>query len=599
MTPTFQVRQGDCIAELRKMPSESVQCVATSPPYWGLRDYGIKPSVWGGYPNCLHLEWSDVAETHSVREEQTTGKTRTTDRFYGDESRRFDGNHQKHTSGQFCACGAWRGALGLEPTPDLYLEHMVEVFRQVRRVLHPSGSIWVNMGDSYLTNAGHNDPSVNIRRGGIGIGDRPADTHRVFRNRPTGGLKNKDLCMLPARLALELQADGWYLRQQIPWLKHNCMPESCADRPTSAVEYIYLFSKSESYYYDREAVRVASAGNRGGGRQRAATMGDGRYLHMRNPKDSDGRTSRHAEFQPSTRARRNSDWFFVSLESYTRDFQGMLTDEDAGPLAMIVNPQPFSLEMCGGCETIYAQREYRQLRMLCKCKATFQPTRETKACPTCGGKEYRRQCVCLSTEWVSHFATFPEHLVAPMILAGTSEYGCCHHCGAPYERILEKQHHGDWHPDPEHKHNAGAVNGTAKWAKEAGREISSAKYTTLPKQAAQRRVNEHVNAALDAGGEHDNPFHAPLTTGWRPTCNHPMFPAEPIPCTVLDPFSGSGRTGLAAYGLGRSYIGLEASPRYVKMSEWQFAQRFLNKVEPTADSSASTRVPELATAAME
>src|ERR1017187_6217547 len=91
--------------------------------------------------------------------------------------------------------------------------------------------------------------------------------------------------MLPARLALALQADGWYLRQQIPWLKHNCMPESCTDRPTSAVEYIYLFSKSESYYYDREAVRVASAGNRGGGRQRAATMGDGRYLHMRNPKD--------------------------------------------------------------------------------------------------------------------------------------------------------------------------------------------------------------------------------------------------------------------------------------------------------------------------
>jgi hypothetical protein len=365
-------------------------------------------------------------------------------------------------------------------------------------------------------------------------------------------MKPKDLAMMPARVALALQADGWYLRQQIPWLKHNCMPESATDRPTSAVEYIYLFSKQESYYYDRETVRMAASGNghdRGGGVNPKAMGPNSRMRKDQDPyhteMESRVRCKQNRSFSAavhsivSTRARRNSDWFFASIATYQREFQGMLVDGAGDPLAMIVNPQPFSLEMCGQCETIYAQPEYRKLNQ---------------------DEDKRRICTCGAKEWVSHFATFPEHLVKPMILAGTSEHGCCADCGAPYERILERAKAGDWHPDPKHKHDAGAVNGTAKWAKQS---------------AVEARCGMRRNGIAAIEGAHSRDGGAPpATLGWRPTCDHPMFVSEPVPCKVLDPFSGSGRTGLAAFEAGRSYVGLEANPRYVKMSEWQFQKRF-------------------------
>src|SRR3990170_1634664 len=133
LTPYWQgshsaVLQGDAREALRGLPERSVHACITSPPYWGLRDYGLEPVVWGG-SDCEH-EWGEWQESHDEREGVKAGKTRTTDRHYGEESRRFDGNHQKHTSGAFCRrCGAWRGSLGLEPTPELYVGHIVEVMR--------------------------------------------------------------------------------------------------------------------------------------------------------------------------------------------------------------------------------------------------------------------------------------------------------------------------------------------------------------------------------------------------------------------------------------------------------------------------------------
>jgi DNA modification methylase len=227
--------RGDCRAVLATLPAESVHCVVTSPPYWGLRDYGIPPTVWGGEAGCAH-EW-------------VGSSTKTLCRH----------------------CGAWRGAFGLEPTYRLFVEHAVEVFREVRRVLRPDGMLWLNLGDSY---------AASSYGSGGGWAKAPA-ADGVMRNNHSlmkpmkldHGLKPKDLCGIPWRVAFALQADGWYLRQDIIWHKPNPMPESVTDRCTKAHEYLFLLSKSPRYYFDAEAIkepavlgfRISDGGFRGGG----------------------------------------------------------------------------------------------------------------------------------------------------------------------------------------------------------------------------------------------------------------------------------------------------------------------------------------------
>jgi len=180
---------GDCREVLATLPADSVHCVVTSPPYYGLRDYGVDRQI------------------------------------------------------------------GLEPTPDAYLAEMVRVFREVKRVLRPDGTVWCNLGDSYASNAATaaGKSGFESHRGS----DTPTlNTERQGRNAYRGnGIKPKDLLMMPARLALALQADGWWLRSDIIWHKPNPMPESVTDRPTSAHEHVFLLARSSRYYYDADAVR--------------------------------------------------------------------------------------------------------------------------------------------------------------------------------------------------------------------------------------------------------------------------------------------------------------------------------------------------------
>ena len=224
-TSQISLYQGDCLAVMRSLPSESIDCCVTSPPYWGLRDYKTPPQLWGGNPDCDH-EWSDWREVRDIREATSHGKTRTTDRFYGNPSRKFNGNHQKHFAGSSCSsCGAWLGEFGQEPTLQAYVDHLVEIFAQIHRVLKLTGTAWLNLGDSFA-----NDEKQS-------------------------GLKPKDLCMIPHRCAIALQDFGWWVRSDVVWAKGNPMPESVQDRPTRSHEYIFLLSKSSCYHYDAEAIR--------------------------------------------------------------------------------------------------------------------------------------------------------------------------------------------------------------------------------------------------------------------------------------------------------------------------------------------------------
>lgn len=224
------------------LADNSVQVCVTSPPYWGLRDYGT--ATWeGGDQGCDHKPGGES------RVGRTTlgGGTATA------------GHQQEGYRGACPKCGAVRidAQLGLEPTPDEYVVNLVAVFREVRRVLRADGVCWLNIGDSYASGKGtcHNpgggeDSLAQYRKA---AGAHPLDRG----NKSTLaaiGLKPKDLCGIPWRVAFALQADGWWLRSDIIWAKPNPMPESVKDRPTRSHEYLFLFTKSARYYYDAQAI---------------------------------------------------------------------------------------------------------------------------------------------------------------------------------------------------------------------------------------------------------------------------------------------------------------------------------------------------------
>ena len=214
----------------------SVDCVVTSPPYWGLRDYGTATWV-GGDEECEHM--GNVHSTQTGFNKRWFGKEFATDKQGGLKE------FYKNVCGK---CGAVRkdNQLGLEETPEEYCNNMTNVFREIWRVLKPTGTVWLNLGDSY---AGNNSRASNNGRAGYG---NPREG--VF-PKYGEGLKPKDLVGIPWRVAFALQADGWYLRSDIIWSKPNPMPESVQDRPTKAHEYIFLLTKSKNYYYDADAIR--------------------------------------------------------------------------------------------------------------------------------------------------------------------------------------------------------------------------------------------------------------------------------------------------------------------------------------------------------
>jgi len=237
-TPSGTLHQGEVLDILRTLPDESVNCCVTSPPYWGLRDYGT--AEWeGGDPECDHK--GDPMRTRAYVN-QNCGT--------GNDVKNSE-NCQFHRD-QCPKCGAVRKdrQLGLERTPEEYVARMVEIFREVRRVLKPDGTLWLNLGDSYNSHSCGNGNVGGIEGKRKNKKDNTANTHRG-----NVGLKDKDLVGIPWRVAFALQADGWYLRQDIIWHKPNPMPESVTDRCTKAHEYVFLMSKSAKYYYDGDAVK--------------------------------------------------------------------------------------------------------------------------------------------------------------------------------------------------------------------------------------------------------------------------------------------------------------------------------------------------------
>ena len=218
---------GDCRTALRGLPDKSVQCVVTSPPYYGLRDYGT--ATWlGGDLNCDHK----AGLNYATKSDTNIGAIR-------------GGPFTSHCG----KCGAKRvdSQIGLETTPEEYVAELVTVFREVRRVLRDDGCVWLNLGDCYTTGSG-GDKGVGTVKQGSGFIEKCA------KRAPVACMKTKDLLGIPWRVAFALQDDGWYLRSDIIWSKVNPMPESITDRPTKSHEHVFLLTKKPNYYYDAFAV---------------------------------------------------------------------------------------------------------------------------------------------------------------------------------------------------------------------------------------------------------------------------------------------------------------------------------------------------------
>lgn len=441
--PTATLFYGaSCLETLRGLPTGSIHCAVTSPPYWGLRDYDGEPQVWGGDPNCDH-EWGEVGRAHHPNQvEQTKWK-----------DAEAAGKGQTAGSGQFCGrCDAWLGQFGLEPTPQMFVQHLVEIFRELRRVLRDDGTFWLNLGDSYAgsgpSGASYQSETTKrregqTREGNFSISKRLGERGLSYKDKkpvPPPGLKSKDLVGVPWRAAFALQEDGWYLRSDIIWAKGNPMPESVRDRPTRAHEYMFLFAKKARYFYDHEAIKERDSGR--------ASMNKERQTNHQ--PDGQGAFGTHVPWESDGSGRnKRTVWN--------------------------VNPRPYK---------------------------------------------------------GAHFAVFPTELIEPCILAGTSEKGCCPMCGTPWERHVER-----------HAVEPDAV------VSDGRKDLHGPTYS----RHKQRVPGGQSLVSTKKVGE-----------SWHPGCGCPDH--EPIPCTVLDPFSGSGTTGVVALDNGRAYVGLDINESYADLA---------------------------------
>jgi DNA modification methylase len=274
---------GDALETLRELPAGAAQMCVTSPPYWGLRDYGT--AAWdGGAADCDHAgePFRTRANVNGNTGTGIDGKNAEGRQFYRDRCRK---------------CGARRidRQLGLEATPEAYVARMVDVFREVRRVLRDDGTLWLNIGDSYAGGGtiGRNDQGKRVSDGAMMDGWK--STPNMGTRAAVATCKPKDLVGIPWMLAFALRADGWYLRSDIIWSKPNPMPESVTDRPTKAHEYLFLLSKRERYYYDADAIREAAEYGRGDWKNGRATwdaLGAERVLGTNGHTGEGGRNKR-------------------------------------------------------------------------------------------------------------------------------------------------------------------------------------------------------------------------------------------------------------------------------------------------------------------
>jgi len=506
---TCEIMIGHAIDNLKNIEDGTIDLVVTSPPYWGLRDYKTEPVVFGGVSECNHVWDDDVVKGWDENVPQTLA----------DKDVYPDNKNEGHATHEHCkVCHAWRGQLGLEASPELFVEHLVEIFEECRRVLKPTGNLWVNLGDSYMRKSAYTAPQ-----------DYGLQKHRdeASQFRPTeipDGYKRKDLVGLPWLFAFAARRAGWYLRNDIVWAKSIsgphyrggvCMPEPVRDRCTRSHEFFFHFAKNSKYYYDT----ISSA-------EPLAEVDDGTTRNMRtvwhfNPKPFDG----------------------AHFAVYPKHL-----------IEPIVKSSTSDHGCCGDCLVPWV-REVTHIRIrrdeLDPSDPRYRPNRYEGAYADINGKGDAGYSDDITTGWrpncECHGVLEKQEVVTP---------------GRAYE--------GDWRRDAEARdgvveRGAGGNTGLKAWGADANGEYNG-KATKDFKAHGAEDASE-VKARIIDNMTKEKKKNIIVYVSDLPLDEHPVTPA-----VVLDPFSGSGTSGIVAAEHGRSYIGIELNPEYAALSETRIKQ---------------------------
>ncbi len=575
----WQLLQGDVREVLKQEPDKKYQTCVTSPPYWGLRDYGLPPSVWGGEKDCLH-EW----ETERTARPNSSGGKASENNPYaqklaikGKENySEYADYYDRATYSSFCVkCGAWLGCLGLEPTPELFVEHMVEVFREVRRVLRDDGTLWLNLGDSYASS-----PTSGGEQSSKMTGGEHKRTPRSGNYRRPDGLKPKDLVGIPWRVAFALQADGWYLRSDIIWAKPNPMPESVTDRPTKAHEYIFLMSKSQKYYYDAEAIREPNVNPE----RTNYKPGKRAYAEGNTEQCNDDRTRRNDGFEAYANGkicigRNKRTVWTVATQPFsewgeTYHLSPVAWDEISGDTMRITSP---SCPIHAGClhsvpKQFYDEHGVDALnRILHKhgnpvqvrldgC-APIDPNREREKLQQNSGyslRQYSSSAKSRNTE-KSKTARAPETIPSCMPVG---ENVCRTH-DTQEEPLLTEQYRGK---------NGNKIS-EGGCGDNPSTQILSDTVDKLKGQASPV-ASEHLQNSCICQLYHITTEKASHFATFPPKLIEPCILAGcPQGETVLDPFAGAGTTLLVSENLGRDSTGIELSAEYCRLIEKRMKDR--------------------------
>jgi len=524
---------GDCLAVMREWPEESIDFVMFSPPYWGLRNYGeTTERVWGGKKNCQH-EWvNEIALHDNLRPSKVSPAT-----IVG-SNKNLDFRTGKNVVGNSCVnCGAWKGQLGLEPSWQMYVEHMVMVCRELKRVLKRTGSMYIVLGDTYAgSHCGRHDKTLfqNYRRLKVAdnLYEKPSPQAK------TSGYQPKCLMGVPWRVAFALIDDGWVLRERIVWHKDNPMPGSQKDRLTQTCEVILHFVRNTlkallwrneltEEWIDKRPKQV--------------------YFHVETHELRDARPPKEERYAVDELGNRYLVWkplwrgfdYYYEIDAI-REPHETSSIKRAGRIGIV----PFNLRVRDDLETLklYCLQEYEKA------------TKKRMAYDHKGGLE-APESFHRASDWNKGIRQTMNTVINSLDISESTK-----------SKLRTWWHNHQGHPKGK---NPGDIVFTKQ-------DIAVRYFPTVNRQGGLGYADPLHVKAYHQKGKNPGDFWSISTKPFK-GAHFAVYPeaicVRPIKSScqpngiVLDPMCGSGTTCLVAKKLGRKFIGIEINPAYVEMAK--------------------------------
>ena len=553
---------GNDLEILPKLPAESVNCVICSPPYWGLRDYGIEPVIWDGDKefyseslkryiprNCKHdFGEYDSKLLHENRQNLNGGTL-------GNPQYRKNLHGLGNAKAGFCSkCGAWRGSLGLEPTFELYIKHLCDIFDEVKRVLRKDGTCFVNIGDSYGGSgnaSGHNKDTKNL-------GYKTSEMGATQGNQKSTGQYAKSLLDIPYRFSIEMTNRGWIKRNTIIWFKKNCMPSSADDRFTIDFEYLFFFTKNNKAIFWTNEKTLECVGKKPSG-TKGIEGKDWEWKKVGAVNESSPnqrvRDIEKGALQKATEEEiknyGKTKWKKMSLwTGYDYWFEQQFDKYAPSTLPRMergVNFNKWTFGADGQTPHNLSQPRSNKKRGY----KTKQPEEEIHR-PQHHGKDisYGKQGRNKRCVWTiptqsfpeAHFAVYPEGLIEIPIKAGCPEF-VCKKCGKARVKIYDSRKNYHYlRTDTGKFRNKALIDKKGKSALQSGKDYGKRYKEGYVREYQFKGYTDcHCNAGFESG-------------------------------IVLDPFMGAGTTALVALKQRKRFVGIEIKESYIDMAKRRIAK---------------------------